>query len=97
DLASRDLSLTVNRCRLALGLTLKDGIRDLAGQQPDRADRVVVGRDRVVDLAATRLGDGDLLAVWIDHEDRLRRAMLLLHAAEQALQSLKLVEQLDAF
>ena len=66
---------------------LGDRVGDHAGQRRDRADRVVVARDRVVDevrvavavedrddrdLQLARLGDGDVLLVGVDDPHRAR-------------------------
>ena len=73
--------------RRALAGALDRRVGDELAEQPDRADRVVVGRDDVVelvgvdvrvaraddrDLELVRLGHGDPLAVRVDDEDRAR-------------------------
>ena len=84
--AARGLGLG-RRTGGALSGALDRRVRDQLAEQPDRADRVVVGRDDVVelvrvdvgvagaddrDLELVRLGDGDPLAVRVDDEDRRR-------------------------
>src|SRR6185295_14041545 len=101
--------LGLDRAARALLAALDRGVRDQRAQQPDGADRVVVGRDDVVelvgidvrvaradngDLEAIRLLDRDPLAVRVDDEDRAREALHLADAAERALELGQLFGQL---
>src|SRR6266568_6651452 len=84
---------------------LDAGLRHLAGEEPDRADRVVVARDDEVDplgiavrvdhrddrdAEPVRLVDGDVLLLRVDHEDRGGQPGHLLDAAEVLLELLAL-------
>ena len=81
----------------ALAGALDRRLGDERAEQPDRADRVVVGRDDEVelvgvdvrvagaddrDLELVRLGHRDPLAVRVDDEDRPGQALHLAHAAD---------------
>ena len=76
---------------------LGDGVGDDPGEQADRADRVVVARDLVVDLVGVavgvedrddrdaqlaRLADGDVLLLGVDDPHRARDAGHVADAAE---------------
>ena len=98
-----DLELRLG-LRLALGAgrplpgALDRGVGDERAEEADRPDRVVVGRDDVVelvgvdvrvagpddrDLELVGLGHRDPLAVRVDDEDGAREALHLAHAAER--------------
>ena len=87
-----------------------DGISDDACHERDRADRVVVARDDVVDLIRVgigigqtddrdlqpaRLGDRDRLALGVDDEERPRQFAHLAHAGEVLLELVLLGAKLD--
>ena len=101
----------VARRRPLLG-ALDRRVGDELAEQPDRADRVVVGRDDVVelvriavrvadaddrDLELARLGDRDALAMRVDDEDRAGQALHLADAAERGLELLELLGQQRGF
>src|SRR5438067_7227467 len=92
--------------RLVARLALDGGIRDLAAEQPDGADGVVVAGDHVVDALGVAIGvdqrddgdaepgrfvDGDVLLLRVDHEEAAGKPRHLLDAAEVLLQLLHLV------
>jgi hypothetical protein len=85
-------------------------IGNLRGEQPDRAQRVVVARNHVIHFAGiavgidhrdhrnaqlARLAHRDLLFVRVDHEHRIRQAAQVLDARQVGLQVLALAFQLD--
>src|SRR4029079_13460363 len=90
--------------------TLGDGVRDDPRQQADGADRVVVARDREVDLVGVAVGvedaddrdaqlarlfDGQVLLLGVDHPDRGRRTAHLADAAQGALELVALALHLE--
>src|SRR5712664_1850053 len=91
---------------LVARLALDGRVRDLAAEQPDGADGVVVARDDVVDALgiavgvdqrndgdaeARRLVDGDVLLLRIDHEEAAGKPCHLLDSAQVLLQLLHFV------
>ena len=108
-----DLGLRFGRgTRRALLLAFEAGVGDQRAQQPDRPDRVVVGRDDVIDLVGidvrvagrddrdlelVRLGHRDPLAVRVDDEDGARDALHLAHPADRQLELRQLLLQLRGF
>src|SRR5207237_4757486 len=87
-------------------LSLDRRVRDLAAEQPDRSDGVVVPGDHVVDPLGIAVGvdqrhdgdpqprrlvDGDVLLLRIDHEEATGQPRHLLDAAQVLLQLLHLV------
>src|SRR5204862_203340 len=87
--------------RLVPRLPLDRGVRDLAAEQPDGADGVVVAGDHVVDALgvavgvdqghdgdaqAGRLVDGDVLLLRVDDEEAAGKPRHLLDAAQVLLQ-----------
>ncbi len=99
------------RAERSLG-ALDRRVGDERAQQADRADRVVVGRDDVVelvgvdvrvaraddrDLELVGLGHRDPLAVRVDDEDGAGQALHLAHATERALELGHLLGQLGGF
>src|SRR5215470_3450030 len=101
------------RHALALELGAEDrGVGDLRREELDRADRVVVPRDDVVDevgvavgvghrddrdLELARLGDGDVLLVRVDDEDRARELAHVLQAAQRLLELVVLALEAEDF
>ena len=92
----------------ALARSLDRGIGHELAEQPDRPDRVVVGRDDVVelvrvdvgvaraddrDLELVGLGHRDPLAVRVDDEDGARLALHLADATERRLELVELLGQ----
>src|SRR5579875_3576484 len=105
ELAAAGLGLLVSpgvrRGRGAGDEALGDGVGDHAGQQRGAADRVVVARDRVVDLVRVAVGvedgddrdvelaclaDGDVLLLGVHHPDGARNLRHFPDAAEGALE-----------
>jgi hypothetical protein len=106
------LLLTAGERILAAREALDARVGDAAGDQLDRADRVVVARDDEVDRVRIavrvgdgehgdaellRLGDGDRLLVRVDDEDRVREGAHVLEAAEVLLEALALLLELRDF
>ena len=92
---------------------LDRGIGDAGGDQADRADRVVVGRDQEVDAVRVAVGVDDrdrsgssagaprgsarCSRFGIDDEDGARQLGHVAHAAERPLQPLELLELVGGF
>src|SRR3990170_2120396 len=87
---------------LAGGQALQHAVGDAGGDELDGADRVVVGRDRIVDdvrvavrvdegddggAGAQRLRDGDVFLRRVDDEDAARQVRHLLDAAQVAVEA----------
>src|SRR5690348_854788 len=93
-----------------LAAALEDRVGNAAGVEPDRAGRIVVAGNHVVDpvegvvridhahdrdAQCPRLGDRDLVEAHVDHEERVGDTAHVLDAAQRALELLALAVELQ--
>src|SRR5690625_5072739 len=102
----------VMRVAALLRAPLDAGVGDGGGDELDRADRVIVSGDHIIDeigiavgvgksddrdAELTALFDGDMLERRIDHEERLRTTRHILDAAEEFREALGLAADAEGF
>ena len=102
----------VKSCSVASCAAFDHGVGDLAGEQADGAQRVVVARNHVIHFVRIAIGvddgdhrnaqlagflHGDRFLVRIDHEQHVRQAVHVLDAGQVLVQVLALALQADDF